>query len=319
MQRCACHDCGHEAMEGLVNSCTNDVKQHARAIVLTINDDNFWAEAENIVAITGQIYYVLRFSDGEGPKMGEIYEIMDCMVGEIKDIMTKDDNPHKENFVEVESIVIGRWERMNLPLHCLAYALCPKFYHQEYLNTSAPGGTTRQAPNKDKEVMTNVLAAFAKFADSSREEKVFWEQFNAFIMKKGMFALPPVQLDAFSMDPIEWWVSYGSETPELAEVAKKVLSQPISSSWAERIWITFSHIYNAKRNRMNTSTADKLVFIHSNLRLLSRSTDGYKQGAHAKWDIDPEDSTIQIPELNYYVLVIILTVIYIIFNYGDVL
>jgi hypothetical protein len=43
---------------------------------------------------------------------------------------------------------------------------------------------------------------------------------------------------------------------------------------------------------MNTTTADKLVFIHSNLRLLSRSIEGYEKGAHAKWDIDPEDSTI---------------------------
>jgi hypothetical protein len=96
---------------------------------------------------------------------------MECMVDEIKDIMTKDDNPHKDNFVEVGSIIISRWEKMNLPLHCLAYALCPKFYHQQYLNTPAPEGTIRQAPNKDKEVMTNVLVAFARIAYSS------WEKF----------------------------------------------------------------------------------------------------------------------------------------------
>jgi hypothetical protein len=51
------------------------------------------------------------------PKMGEIYDRTECMVGEIKAIMTKDDTRHKEDFVEVESIVIGRWERMNIPLH----------------------------------------------------------------------------------------------------------------------------------------------------------------------------------------------------------
>jgi hypothetical protein len=123
-------------------------------------------------------------------------------------------------------------------------------------------------------------------------QQIFQEQSNAFIMKKGMFALPPVQLDAFTKDPVEWWVSYGSETPDLAEVVKKVLSQPISSSLAERIWSTVSHIHNAKCNRMNTGTADKLIFIHSNLRLLSRSTEAYKQETHAKWDIDPEDSSI---------------------------
>jgi hypothetical protein len=81
------------------------VKHQARVIVLTINDDNFWMEVGNIIAITEPIYSVLRFSDGVGPKMGEIYERMDCMVGEIKYIMTKDDNPHKDDFVEVESIL----------------------------------------------------------------------------------------------------------------------------------------------------------------------------------------------------------------------
>ncbi|KAG8091798.1 hypothetical protein GUJ93_ZPchr0012g22044 [Zizania palustris] len=43
-----------------VNSCMNDVKQQERTIVLTINDDNFWEEAKNIIAITGSIYFVLR-------------------------------------------------------------------------------------------------------------------------------------------------------------------------------------------------------------------------------------------------------------------
>jgi hypothetical protein len=60
---------------------------------------------------------------------------------------------------------------------------------------------------------------------------------------------------------------------------------------------------------MNTTIADKLVFIHSNLRLLSRSTDGYKHGAHAKWDIDPEDSSILDSRLCKKVIIV--TVIYI--------
>ncbi|WVZ96482.1 hypothetical protein U9M48_042115 [Paspalum notatum var. saurae] len=267
-----------------VSTSSSDLKQQARAIAQTINDDDFWSEVENIIAITGPIYSVLRFSDGEGSKMGEIYERMDCMVGQIKDIVTKEDNPHKEDFAEVQSIVIGRWERMNLPLHCLAYALCPKFYHQQYLNTPAPGGNTREAPNIDVEVMTNVLAAFEKIADSPSENKVFREQFNIFIMKKGMFAVPEVQSDAYSMNAIDWWTSYGSVTPELAEVAKRLISR--------RIWSTYQYIHSAKRNKLNPGTADKLVFIHSNLRLISRSTESYKGGAHSKWDVDPEDPAI---------------------------
>ena len=66
-----------------MSTSSSDLKQQARAIAQTINDDDFWSEVETIIAITGPIYSVLRFSDGEGSKMGEIYERMDCMVGEI--------------------------------------------------------------------------------------------------------------------------------------------------------------------------------------------------------------------------------------------
>ena len=34
-----------------------------------------------------------------------------------------------------------------------------------------------------------------------------------------MYALPSVKLDAYSMDAIDWWEVYGSETPNLAAVA----------------------------------------------------------------------------------------------------
>jgi hypothetical protein len=131
-----------------------------------------------------------------------------------------------------------------------------------------------------------------KIADNEREQHVYRDQHNAFINRKGMYALPAVQQDAYSMEAIDWWTIYGSETPELADLAKKVLSQPISSSSAERIWSTYQYIHSAKRNNLNTNTADKLVFIHSNLWLLSRMIESYKGGAHAKWDIDPEDSII---------------------------
>ncbi|OMO51384.1 hypothetical protein COLO4_37694 [Corchorus olitorius] len=80
--------------------------------------------------------------------------------------------------------------------------------------------------------------------------------------------MAPAQIDAVTMDAIEWWSTYGSETPKLMEVAKIVLSQPISSSSTERAWNTYSYIHNVKRNRLNCTRADKLVFIHSNIRLL---------------------------------------------------
>ncbi|KAK7290096.1 hypothetical protein RIF29_04274 [Crotalaria pallida] len=42
-----------------------------------------------------------------------------------------------------------------------------------------------------------------------------------FHMRKGIYGMPAATMDAATMDAIEWWSTYGSQTPELAEVAKK--------------------------------------------------------------------------------------------------
>ncbi|KAK8662637.1 hypothetical protein V6N13_024528 [Hibiscus sabdariffa] len=129
-----------------------------------------------------------------------------------------------------------------------------------------------------KEVVMDCMEAFGKIAENTYEEKQLRDQFAEFQLTKGIYSMPQAQMDVVTIDAIDWWSIYGSQTPELAEVAKKVLSQPISSSSAERAWSTYGHVHSLKRNRLNSSRADKLVYIHTNLRLLSRYTDGYKNG-----------------------------------------
>lgn len=122
---------------------------------------------------------------------------------------------------------------MEIPLCCLALALCTKFYDTEYLKTPLLEAFPEKL-QQVKEVMRGVEEAFRRIADGDAERKIFQEEFTAFHMKKGMYALPAMQTDATTMTPIDWWSHYGSKTPNLAEVALKVLSQPISSSLAER-------------------------------------------------------------------------------------
>ncbi|KAK9698531.1 hypothetical protein RND81_08G111000 [Saponaria officinalis] len=232
-------------------------------------------------------------------KMGEVYEKMDCMIGEIKDLMS--DNKHLLDWKKMEEILVSRWEKMNIPLHCLGFALNPQYYDANYLKTVAPGGHPRRAPNADR-VVNGVLKAFDKIGEDKNEKTVLCQQLSAFQAKKGIFGSREAMVDAVIMNPISWWSTYGSETPELAEIAVRVLAQPISSSSAERVCSTYSYIHNTKRNRLNGARVDKLVFIHSNIRLISRLTASYKEGLSKKWDINPEsdyleDSIIRLEEL----------------------
>nr|KAJ0205113.1 hypothetical protein LSAT_V11C500248400 [Lactuca sativa] len=100
------------------------------------------------------------------------------------------------------------------------------------------------------------------------------------------------QMDAITMDVIDWWSSYGLEIPELFDVAKRVLSHPISNSSTERNWSTYS-IHNVKRNCLNCKMANKLVFIHSNIRLQSCFSEKYKACPTKKWDINLENANLE--------------------------
>ncbi|GAV83902.1 hypothetical protein CFOL_v3_27347, partial [Cephalotus follicularis] len=67
---------------------------------------------------------------------------------------------------------------------------------------------------------------------------------------------------------------------------------PSSSSCAERNWSTYSFVHSIKRNKMTPQRAEDLVFVHTNLRLLSRRSPTYKEGGSKMWDIggDHHDS-----------------------------
>jgi hypothetical protein len=68
-------------------------------------------------------------------------------------------------------------------------------------------------------------------------------------------------------------------------LAMKLLSQPASSSCCERNWSTYSFIHSVKRNALTPARAEDLVFVHSNLRHLSRRTKSYKTGETKMWDV----------------------------------
>ncbi|XP_039063935.1 uncharacterized protein LOC120208863 [Hibiscus syriacus] len=150
----------------------------AQLVADTIRDDDFWNEVENILKITKPIFLMVKFCNGEGPKMGEIYEKMDNMIGEIKDVMK---------------------EILDFMTH--------------FLETLAPGGIRRKAPNLDKEVVQGVMEAFSRIVENRDEERMLREQFATFHMKKGLYSLHATQLDAITMEAIDWFFEVYKEGP----------------------------------------------------------------------------------------------------------
>jgi len=79
------------------------------------------------------------------------------------------------------------------------------------------------------------------------------------------------------MDTKSWWIVHGSQAPTLQKIALKLFKQPSFSCCCERNWSTYSFIHSLKRNKMTPKRAKDLVFVYSNLRLLSRNSSKYKE------------------------------------------
>ena len=47
-----------------------------------------------------------------------------------------------------------------------------------------------------------------------------------------------------------------------------------------------------KQNKLGSNKVEELVYVHSNLRLLSHKRDEYKFGAAKLWDVEPESSNL---------------------------
>ncbi|XP_052622385.1 uncharacterized protein LOC128127744 [Lactuca sativa] len=182
-----------------VNKADEHPRLLANKVADTIKDEDFWDDIVHILAVTKPIFYMVKFCDDEGPKMAEIYERMDNMMGQIKEAMTMRDNKFSMYYNKVEEIVLERWDKMTIPLHCLGFALNPKYYDKHYLAKLAPGGMKRNPPNEDREVIVGVLKAFEKISESEEEEKQLREQFATFHMKKGIYSLAGTQADAVTM------------------------------------------------------------------------------------------------------------------------
>ncbi|KAG6413653.1 hypothetical protein SASPL_126367 [Salvia splendens] len=129
------------------------------------------------------------------------------------------------------------------------------------------------------------MTCFKKFFRIPQELAAVKEEYARFSSCSEEFNDPDSIHDRWAVSPMTWWTNHGQSIPLLMSLAMKLLSQPASSSCCERNWSTYSFIHSVKRNALTPERAEDLVFVHSNLRHLSRRTDAYKKGETRMWDV----------------------------------
>ncbi|KAJ1443109.1 Ribonuclease H-like superfamily [Sesbania bispinosa] len=244
-----------------------DNVQKAASVKEIILNDCWWDQVDYVLNFTSPIYDMLRSCDTDEPSLHLVYEKWDSMIEKVKSAIYqhegKELNEHSSFYEVVYGVLIFRWTKINTPLHCLAHSLNPRYYCRQWLE-EVPN---RVPPHRDNEICVGRNKCLRTYFPESKDRIE----------------------DRWNLKPKEWWIMYGSSIPKLQSIALKLLSQPSSSSCCERNWSTYSFIHSMKRNRLNPKRAEDLVFIHTNLRLLSRKGKSYKEGESKLWDLAADE------------------------------
>ncbi|XP_039043429.1 uncharacterized protein LOC120182547 [Hibiscus syriacus] len=251
--------------------------------------DDWWDKVAYIIDFTKPIYDILRVCGTDKPCLHLVYKLWDSMIEKVKcEIYTKEKRPLSDFspfYHVVYGILIAHWTKSYTPLYSLDHSLNPRFYSDGWLSEDP----YRVAPHRDGEISRERMKCFRRLFPNDDDYDKVLDEFTCFSLKLGPFEDLMSLTKRYSSDPKIWWDNFGVEVPLLQYLAFKVLGQPTSSSCCERNWSTYSFIHSLRRNKLNPSRAEDLVYIHYNLRLLSRSSSQYEDEKTKMWDAGGDD------------------------------
>ncbi|XP_061364625.1 uncharacterized protein LOC133308064 [Gastrolobium bilobum] len=220
----------------------DDHQGRARLVKEKILDDEFWADIDYILAFTTPIYDMSRFCDTDKPCLHLVYDMWDAMIEKVKNVIyLKEGRMNGESstfYYVVYKILVDRWTKSSTPLHCLAHALNPKYYSDQWLAEDP----NRVSPDNDVEINLEVKKFFRRHFSSMEERATVNLEYVNFVQMKGDFREFEAIENRYTMNPNDW-------------------------------------------NKIDPKRAEDLVYIHSNLRLLSRKSPKYNEGESQYWDI----------------------------------
>ena len=254
-------------------------------------DLEFWEDVRRIDAMVQPIMHLLRVVDGMKPCIGKVYEAMDRMIEQLKVLIQEqeqeqidddddddEDDTLKSKYELVQDLCVSRWNAYHSPLHAAAYILDPEFQGK--------------GQEEDKEVANGWMKILEKMVPDYDTRRKIRDSLSEYRSFKGKYGCHDAQEDRTRVGAALWWEDYGSDGPELQRLARRILSQTVTSSCLEQLWSSYSHIASKKRNRLGVQRASDLVFISANLRMLAKEVIA-KADPFLEWEQQQEKENAQ--------------------------
>jgi hypothetical protein len=248
--------------------------------------EDFWININEFLTVTANVYKLMRVTDSGVSCSGEVYMRMCALLGDFEHNEFSTDEGRQfslddEEHSAIKAAVQDRWDMMHSEIHAAAFVLNPRYHHCQSFTGDA---------------MAEHDELVSKWVPSDKI-LIYKEQLSLYKKKAGVFDSKNAILfspEALKANPHAWWDDWGSGKKEVHDFAVRVHAQPTGIGMAERCWKAYSYIHNAKRNRMCSTRACKLVRTHYNLRLISkRKNPRYEEEHLAGLEIESQLNTYE--------------------------
>ncbi|XP_071696589.1 uncharacterized protein [Rutidosis leptorrhynchoides] len=203
------------------------------------------------------------------PSMGFLHGELKKAQQEIKEAL----NNQKIFYEPVMKIIRMKMSgRLDSSLHLAAYLLNPYYLYNDM---------DIQYDEKVNEAVNDVVETLYP-QDLDMQQKILLEELPVYTCRSESFAkllaLKSCEVNTEKYDPANWWTRFGSSAPHLRKIAIRILSLTTSSSGCERNWSTFEAIHTKKRNRLEASKLNNLVFVQFNANLILKNKKRKERG-----------------------------------------
>ncbi|KAH7543961.1 hypothetical protein JRO89_XS15G0072000 [Xanthoceras sorbifolium] len=245
---------------------------HSKLKLLSIAETRF-ASAIIMLKRFKQIKQSLEhmIADMDTPCLHLVYEWWDSMIEKVKIVIFRKERKQlneESRFLDVvHGILVERWTKSIITTRGL------KSVTVVFLHTK-----TRRLQGKEKKCLK-------RYFSNAEERRKIYGEFASFSGAIEDFAGVDSVEDRGFMSLMKWWLFHGASTPTLQSIALKLLGQPCSSLCCEGNWSTYNFIHLMRRNKMTPQRTEDLVYVHINLRLLSRRSLTYNEGPSQQWDV----------------------------------
>lgn len=102
------------------NSSISRKSDSAKATIIKalILDDSWWDHVEYLLKFIAPILSMVQYTEIDSPFLGEVYDGIDFMIVDIRNIINEKEKDLDENFFkESQVIMVERWKKMTAPFH----------------------------------------------------------------------------------------------------------------------------------------------------------------------------------------------------------